>query len=242
MTNNNKFIYNIKSFTNENDISYYLLGVFITDGNVSYQKSHSIDKIYYSCELKSADHNWIKKLSKLCGKNLPLVPATNSKCLRLRLHNTKIGEWLVANNCTPNKTLTVQFPQLPNIYLSDFIRGCWDGDGSISLSHRSNGYLEPRAQLYSASKSFIYSMQKTLLETYDIMSHIYEVKMQDHKMMNGDIITAKNQLYQMSIGGQHCKKFAEQIYGGKYKIVLNRKQNKAKSIIRYYSYRSIGLI
>ena len=234
MTNNNKYEYDVKTFTNEDNISYYLLGVFITDGNVSYQKSHSINKTYYTCEIKSADHNWIKKLSKLCGKNLPLTPATNSKCLRLRLHNTKIGEWLVANNCTPNKTLTIQFPHISDIYLSDFIRGCWDGDGSISISHRSNGYLEPRAQFYSASKSFIYSMQNILLEKYGITSHIYNVKMQDHEMANGNIVSAKNQLYQMSIGGQHCKKFAEQIYSGKYKIVLNRKQQKAKSIVQYY--------
>lgn len=234
MTNNNKYEYNTKTFTKEDDISYYLLGAFITDGNVSFNTSHSASKKYYSCELKSADHDWITQLSEICGKNLSLKKANNSKCLRLRIHNTIIGEWLIANECIPNKTLKVKFPNVPNTYLADFIRGCWDGDGSLSYFKRSNGYMESKAQLYSASKEFIYSMQNMLKIHYNVPSHIYEVKMQEHKMNNGTIITAKNQLYQMSIGGKYCKKFVEQIYYSGHKLSMLRKYNKAIDIINHY--------
>jgi hypothetical protein len=231
MTNHNKYKYNLETFTKEDDISYYLLGAFITDGCVSYNTSHSPDKKYYSCELKSADHDWLQTISKLCGDDLLLKKASNSQCLRLRIHNTKIAEWLISYNCVPNKTLTVKFPNIPEKYLSDFIRGCWDGDGSISNIKRKNGYLEPKAQLYSASKSFIYDLQKTLLQKYKIISHIYEVKMTDHKMLDGTVITAKNQLYQMSIGSRHCKKFCQEIYYVDHKISMPRKNKKAQEII-----------
>lgn len=233
MTNNNKFSYNESIFTDENDISYYLLGAFITDGNV-YSPNSCNGKKYYSCELKSADHDWLQQIANMCGKKLELKKANNSKCIRLRIHNTIIGEWLISNNCIPNKTLTVKFPNIPSKYIPDFIRGCWDGDGSLSIINRSNGYKEPKLQLYSASKNFIYSLQEKLT-IYNIISHIYLVKMQDHKMANNTIITAKNQLYQMSIGGKSCKIFAEKIYYPGHRISLARKQEKAHDIVCYYN-------
>ena len=118
--------------------------------------------------------------------------------------------------------------------MPDFIRGCWDGDGSLSLINRSKGHKEPKLQLYSASKDFIYSLQMKLND-YNIASHIYLVKMQDHQMTNGTIITAKNQLYQMNIGGQSCKTFIETIYYNGHRMSLARKQEKAQDIIFHYN-------
>ena len=209
------------------------MGIFITDGNVSYNTSHSASKKYYTCELKSADHYWLTDISNLCGEHLRLTKANNSKCLRLRIHNTKIGEWLISHECIPNKTLKVKFPIIPDNYLADFIRGCWDGDGSINISLRKNGYIEQKAQLYSASKDFIYSIKNILQEKYNIISHIYEVKMQEHKMKNGTIIKAKNQLYQLSINGKYCKLFAEKIYYSNHKLSMPRKNETAQKIISW---------
>jgi len=250
MTNNNKYRYNLQAFTNEDDISYYLLGAFITDGNVSYQKSSTPNKTYYSCEIKSADYEWIERISKICGENLKLTKASNSLCLRLRIHNTAIGEWLVNHDCIPNKTLCVKFPNIPDQYLADFIRGCWDGDGSVSLKKKSNYSSIISFQLNSASKDFVYAMQNVLLSRYNIESHIYKCKMCDHKMANGTIITARNQLYVLTvIGANNCKLFAENIYYENNRLSLNRKNEKAKAITAYYKnkpdvnavYRSMDL-
>lgn len=231
MTNHNKYFYNPQIFTQENEVSFYLLGVFITDGNVSYNTSRS-EKKYYTCEIKSADYNWLLDISKLVGDNLNLTKANNSSCYRLRINNTEIGNWLINNECVRNKTLSVKFPNIPEKYVPDFIRGCWDGDGSFILSKRSNcNSIEAKIQLYSASKVFINSLRDILKEKYEIVSYIYEPKMTDHIMKNGTVITAKNQLYTLSVSSKHHDKFIKTIYYDTNNLCLDRKYIKANSIL-----------
>ena len=66
------------------------------------------------------------------------------------------------------ESLNIIFPEVPEEYMRHFIRGCWDGDGSIYIEGRS-GKL--RASYVSGSESFI----KTLVqELYKV--GIHEVK------------------------------------------------------------------
>ena len=45
--------------------------------------------------------------------------------------------------CVPNKSLTLEFPtekQVPKHLVNHFIRGYFDGDGSLSTNGKANGY------------------------------------------------------------------------------------------------------
>lgn len=42
---------------------------------------------------------------------------------------------------TPNKSLSMKFPEIPDEYVRHFIRECWDGDGSAYIEKR-NGNLK----------------------------------------------------------------------------------------------------
>ncbi|KKQ34928.1 MAG: intein-containing protein [Candidatus Nomurabacteria bacterium GW2011_GWB1_37_5] len=56
----------------------------------------------------------------------------------LRIGNKAIYQSLEDLGLYPNKSLTIEFPQIPNKYLSSFIRGYFDGDGCVYL-YRSVG-------------------------------------------------------------------------------------------------------
>ena len=61
----------------------------------------------------------------------------------------------------PNKSLTIQFPDVPDAFLIDFIRGVFDGDGSVFFEKRSPE-LPIRASFVSGSKSFIETLETRL--------------------------------------------------------------------------------
>src|SRR5271166_106735 len=131
-----KYDYNYEVFTRSDDVSYYLLGAFITDGCMK-QGNASIS---------SADKDWLISIRDLICKDLPITKE-KSKCWRLNVRDFRIRGWLLQNGCVPRKSLVVQFPKIPTQYLPDFLRGCIDGDGSISHK-RYKRYVGKNKRLY----------------------------------------------------------------------------------------------
>ncbi len=68
---------------------------------------------------------------------------------------------------TSKKSLTMQFPQMPKIFLVDFIRGYFDGDGSVYLvsyartkdHHRQ---IDLRSNFTSGSYRFLFQLRNIL--------------------------------------------------------------------------------
>ena len=56
---------------------------------------------------------------------------------QFNISNEKIYDDVVSLGLTPNKSLTMQFPNMPNEFIRHFIRGCWDGDGSVFVDKHS---------------------------------------------------------------------------------------------------------
>jgi intein-encoded DNA endonuclease-like protein len=73
--------------------------------------------------------------------------------------NDALYNELLKYGLTPNKSLTLQFPDVPREYVRHFIRGCWDGDGSVYLEKRSKRI---KASYVSGSRKFIQGMVNAL--------------------------------------------------------------------------------
>ena len=58
----------------------------------------------------------------------------------------------------PNKSLNIRFPDVPDAFLIDFIRGVFDGDGSVFFEKRSPK-CPLRTSFVSASKQFITALE-----------------------------------------------------------------------------------
>src|ERR1035441_82018 len=135
---NGKYNYNIESLTREDDLSYYLLGAFITDGCVKVLKD------YKYATITSKDEDWLKQIRDILCPEKPIHQRKNNlrNIYILNINNTLMCDWLIAHNCVPAKSRMVELPDIPKQYLPDFIRGCMDGDGSLGTYRchsKSNG-------------------------------------------------------------------------------------------------------
>lgn len=62
------------------------------------------------------------------------------RMFRMSISNPRLSRDLAKHGCTQNKTFTTKMPAgVPDHLMRHFIRGCWDGDGSISVTSGFNG-------------------------------------------------------------------------------------------------------
>lgn len=123
----------------------YFLGFFYADGN-----TEGLNKNSYSIRIKlqTKDKYILEKFAELFNSNRPLEYSEKyderwkiiKKTYSLRLGNKHLWNRMNELGCPPNKTLIITFPNfIPSDLMSHFIRGYFDGDGSIVL--RDNGNL-----------------------------------------------------------------------------------------------------
>jgi hypothetical protein len=142
----------------------YVLGVIYTDGNLlSRGGSCNMDRFSIS-----------QKEPELLIKVLALMQCNATIHFRREhiysgvkagaLHWFSIAENEVYNDLislglTPHKSLTINFPEVPNEYARHFIRGCWDGDGSVYIDKQSQSVS---ASFISGSLNFVEGISKVL--------------------------------------------------------------------------------
>lgn len=113
----------------------YILGFLYADG------SNCLDKCTVTMSLQEEDRDILERIRREIGSEKPLeyLDYTNKNDggytyknqYRLLLFNKHICKTLETLGMIPNKSLKLQFPNIkPELY-SHFIRGYYDGDGSI---------------------------------------------------------------------------------------------------------------
>lgn len=224
-TINQNFFENI-----DNNLNSYWLGFLMADGCIleyhnkktnklkamSLQLSLSyVDDIHVQNFKKDIESSAPIKVNKIKGKD------KNYYCSKIVICNTKMCRDLIDLNCTPRKSLTLEYPvsKIPEIYERDFIRGYFDGDGSISctVSKDKRGYD-------------VVSLTASMLGTNNMLEHIQTIL---HK--NG--ITSYLHCYSKNIpelrlhGKNNIKNLFIYLYNDKDNIrFLQRKYDKFLSI------------
>lgn len=222
--------YDIEVFKTETDIFYYLLGAFMTDGCV-YQPKHCPTSKVIS--LVSKDLDWLESINKLICPNKN-INKTGKNCFLLQYTNKELGDILISRGCIPRKSLTMKFPKVPEKFLPDFIRGCWDGDGSISFNlHKKGTYYLIKSSFNSGSKSFTESMSK-ILNDRGIKNKIYCRKL-PNRLINGRLVTSSTENYRIQLSSaQSTYNFIKYVYYTDHKLSMIRKNNTAQNIILYW--------
>lgn len=125
-----KFNCNDNYFSDENKNMAYLLGFIAADGTVS--KSNNSIKI----GLSSVDRDFLEKIRKELKIERPIFDYTTNNgytISELQFTSPQIKDDLAKYNIIPRKTYNFSFPRnLKREYWIDFIRGYFDGDGSVS--------------------------------------------------------------------------------------------------------------
>jgi len=137
--------------------SAYWAGFIAADGNL-FAKDKSL-----SIGLALRDLNHLEKFKRAVGSNakISIILSNNSARITIRSHN--IFEALYNRGIRPNKSLTIQSVNIPEKLIAPFLRGVYDGDGSISGSDRKHLQL-----CIVGNKPFLIWIQNFLVKKIDL--------------------------------------------------------------------------
>jgi len=131
----------------------YVLGLIITDGCVS--KSGGVSLCINDKEL-------LEKVKKIMGSEHKIEQSKHQKNIyNFRFARDKLTKDLALLGVVPRKSLVVGLPEIPQEYLSDFIRGVFDGDGSVFYDRRRPNF-PLRSKFVSSSGAFIRGLESSL--------------------------------------------------------------------------------
>lgn len=138
-----KYNLNENFFDEINDKSAYWLGFLYADGSVRMKNNRSGE---LKLKLKDTDKSHIEKFLKDINSSAPIKCGINKKdnskfCCVLVNSNHMIKK-LFELGCVQNKTFKIRIPKLNDEMMLHFIRGYFDGDGSISrVKNRPNSFV-----------------------------------------------------------------------------------------------------
>lgn len=145
----------------------YVLGFFCADGSMSKNKRGA-----HFIEFQITDGDLIKKIRNTLGSNHKITIRKRSDkykaVYRLQIGSKTIFNDLINLGITPQKSKTIDFPDLPDEYIRDFIRGYFDGDGNVTISQYSRKNRKSHqgrtmlAGFTSGSENFLVGLRKCL--------------------------------------------------------------------------------
>lgn len=171
-----QFNLNDNYFSSENERMAYLLGFLASDGTID-KKNNRI-----KVGLSSVDKDFlimIKKELEYEGDILDYQTSNGFNVSELTFTSQQIKKDLAKYNIVPNKTFTYTFPEnLNKKYWIDFIRGYFDGDGSVSTA----GPHAIRWQICAANKQVLEKIIDFFYEEYSIEKVSILVQMKEHPL------------------------------------------------------------
>lgn len=194
-------------FKNWSDKMAYVLGVIYTDGNLRsgiLRDPTSSDTLRVGrLTVSQKEPELLTKILKLMNCNAKLLFRKRralKACVAGALHyfhinNNEIYDDLVRIGLSPNKSFRIKFPEIPCIFVRHFIRGCWDGDGSVYFEKR---HQQIKTSFVSGSPAFIDGM----------LVHFYKEGFKKRTVYK----TGKSFYFRFS--GEQCKKLYHYFYDG----------------------------
>lgn len=150
----------------------YWLGFIYADGSITHTKSRNVLEIV----LKNEDRDHLYKFKKAIQYKGDIKDKSvgNYKACRISLYGEDLVKDLINLGATPRKSFTLTFPTYLDLELQrHFIRGYYDGDGSV--------YIYEKLNKISIS---ILGTEQFLTRVQDIFIrdlHITRVKIYDHR-------------------------------------------------------------
>jgi hypothetical protein len=220
-------------FTNEDAISFYLLGAYMTDGCIS--------KIGNEISFSVKDNGWAADIRNIVCPTAPL-PINKKGMTTFRFASQIVKDWFIRWGCTPAKSLTLKIEkQIPKQFIPDFLRGVVDGDGSVlffTYEQKKNNKMytcrKSRSAIYSASKNFIDQLLNIIPSSITPSVAINTPAGKINGSINGKQIIARVNTYAISVNDTTAAKFVNWIYYPNNPISLARKNITANEIINYH--------
>lgn len=167
LSNINRTLYKNKDyFKRQSHNMAWILGFLAADGTVS--SSDNTIKIALSAKDKEILER-IKIEMEIENKIVERTTRRGYDVVDLHWTCKEHKEDLAVYGITPQKTFTIKPPQnLEKQYYIDFIRGYFDGDGSVNLIHSKDKILALRWQICGATSEILQWIIDVLYEHYNI--------------------------------------------------------------------------
>lgn len=202
----------------------YWLGFIFADGYVSSTNNE------FEISLKADDYHHLEKFNdfmkctvtnKVKINNAICDEAIYKRC-RWSIRDSHLKESLMKLGCVPNKSLILTFPSLdifkyPKL-VKDFIRGYWDGDGSLSWSDKN--HTKPCLSILG-TEDFLTGVKQNLPLKFD-----YKLTLADYRTSN--MITKC-----FNVVGENGYELAKYLYENA-TIYLDRKYERYLQYCRLY--------
>lgn len=142
----------------------YILGFIYADGNID-TNNNQPNRLRLT--LKASDRDILEKIASELNYSGQIVEKYTTshgnpyKICNLNLNSVELVTDLIHLGVTPNKTFKIDFPsynQVPKHLIRHFIRGYFDGDGSIYHLNNLSRKSDIRIGLVSGSKEFLYKL------------------------------------------------------------------------------------
>lgn len=155
----------------------YILGFLYADG-CNYMPKQTV-----SMSLQEDDFEILEKIRTCIGNERPLeyidysnkhdFGYTYKNQYRLLIFSKHICDSLNDVGMTPNKSLTLEFPEIDKDLYRHFIRGYFDGDGSIYRRY-INENNKPITLTITSTLSFLQKIQQIISDELHIYAGIYD--------------------------------------------------------------------
>jgi hypothetical protein len=198
----------------------YAIGLMATDGCLYNDKRHM--------SLTTKDIQQAENFKKCLGINVKIGLKASGSSKEKIYHNVQFGDvkfydFLLSIGLSKAKSKTIGIVKIPDEYFFDFLRGCFDGDGSFY------SYWDPRwrsshmfyIEFISASKKHVYWLQKQLDERMGIYGHITK--------------TTKKVCYQLKYAKKESIVIIGKMYYNPDVVCLSRKRKKIEKALKVES-------
>lgn len=218
-----KYIINDDYFKIQSPNMAYILGLLAADGNILNKENR------IQIALSSKDGEILEKINKELQNTRPIKYYTTSKnteYAKLETYSKEIKQDLKIYNIIPQKTFNLKPPLFLNKeYWIDYIRGYFDGDGSVYKSNRTVCW-----NICGASKNMIEWIRDVLANKYGIINN----KIYTETLSNGTII------YKTVYYGENVKKIFDILYTPN-SLYMKRKKDKFSLLINPRDSNSIEI-
>ena len=193
----------------------YVLGYFVADGCIAVRKDRK--KSPYVFNITSADKKHLEKLRKAMSSNHAISAksrggSTKKSYYQLQISNQIIAKDLINLGILPRKTYNLDFIKVPKRYFPDFVRGFFDGDGTVYI-YTVNSTPQIKASFVSSSYDFIDKLNNNLCKNLNTpLKTIHKENKKD-----------KLPRYTINFYIDDCKKLAEFMYKNNPLLYLPRK-------------------
>jgi hypothetical protein len=206
----------------------YVLGFITADGYLGIKRIRKDKTKQYFLDITSKDYSLLKKIRKIMGAKQKIGikyggPNKKEKCYRFQIGYQEICKDLLKLGIRPKKASTLNSINVPEKYFPDFVRGFFDGDGSVYI-YEVNGTPQIKACILSTSFRFIKELNQLLCKKLNIPEKTI------HKTLREN-----STLYTIYFYIDDCEKLYQFMYGNNPVLYLPRKRRvleKWKSIKR----------